>query len=75
MPAEVVAAARAEGLATLTHHDLTASPPVRDWLAAERTRAIARLGETDRRLASLGKRRGARVLKLFARSIRGYTRR
>ncbi len=75
VPAEVVAAARTEGLATLTHQDLTASPPVRAWLAAERTRAIALLVETDRRLAGLGKRQGVRVLKLFVRSIWRYTRR
>lgn len=54
---------------------LLASPAVRRWLRDEHARACRHLDDTDRRLATLRGRRGARTLRRFARSIRDFARR
>jgi len=49
--------------------------PVIEWCERERELACENLDRTAERLARLRGRKGVRVLAMFARSIRGYTRR
>ena len=51
------------------------APEVRRWMDDERARAVAALDATDGRLVSLSDRRGVSILRMFARSIRGFARR
>lgn len=66
VPADVVQAARGEGVALLE------SRAVHAWLARELGRARELLDRTDERLAGLEGKAGTKVLRMFARSIRRY---
>ena len=52
---------------------LASVPATLEWLASERERAIGALDRADAEIAALSDRPTARVLALFARSIRRYT--
>ncbi len=75
VPREVIEAARAEGCSSLDHDELVATAAVRAWLVEELARAGRLLDAADRRLEGLRGRRGARALRLFTRSIRGFAER
>jgi membrane-associated phospholipid phosphatase len=53
--------------------DLIDSGAVQRWLSGENTRAITLLDGVDAQIAGLGDRRGAGLLRRFARSMRKYT--
>ena len=73
VPEEVV---RAAGLDRKpAYEELLASPEVGRWLVEEHQRAVEWLRATESRLAGLRGHRGARVLRIFARSIASYARR
>lgn len=72
VPREVLDAA---GVVRADFATVIEAPAVRSWMRAERARAERRLDEADRQLAALGSRRGVAVLRMFARSIRGFHRR
>ena len=70
VPLDVYQAGMAQRPSTML--DLPKTQPVKDWLAAERTRAARLLDRSDERLRALGEARGARLLRRFARSMRLY---
>jgi membrane-associated phospholipid phosphatase len=71
LPRDVLDAASTQDPA-LALVELPKSRAVQDWLAAERTRAVALLDRSDERLRALERTRGARLLRRFARSMRRY---
>lgn len=75
VPAEIVGAARSQGLQAPTFEGLVGAPAVRNWLAGEKARASALLDATDRRIGALPKQPGRAPLRMFERSIRDFLRR
>jgi hypothetical protein len=72
IPREVVLEAFRDGVPALDHGALISSEPVRRWMRDELARAETLLAAADRRLSALRGRRGVRILRRFARSMRGF---
>ncbi len=73
IPAEVLYAARAEGLSSLSFDSVVATNSVRTWLQDELVHANTLLITTERRLDAAKKCRGVQALRILTRSIRSFS--
>ena len=74
IPVEVLKSARAQGLSSLDYDAVVSAGPVRAWLKDEFAHANKLIDAVEHRLDAVEKRSGVKVLRIFTRSIRNFSR-
>ena len=72
IPSDVVDAARCEGATSLSYSQLSAAPAVRHWIQELHVTGKRHLENFDCQLRVLGNRRGVKIARLFADSMKDF---
>ena len=72
IPSDVVESARWQGVKSLSYSELIATPAVRQWIQELHAVGKLHLERFDDELSRLGDRKGAKIARLFANSMKGF---